>query len=47
VCQQWQPLAQIDAAIAAGQPAIVQVDRSPPAFKHTVVLYQQGDDYLM
>lgn len=44
------PLAQIDAAIAAGQPAIVQVDRSPAAGiqTHWVVLYQRkGDDYLM
>jgi hypothetical protein len=44
------PLAQIDAAIAAGQPAIVQVDRSPAEGiqTHWVVLYgRQGDDYLM
>jgi len=44
------PLAQIDAAIAAGQPAIVQVDSSPVSGiqTHWVVLYQrQGDDYLM
>lgn len=44
------PLAQIDASIAAGQPAIVQVDRSPAAGiqTHWVVLYQRkGDDYLM
>jgi len=44
------PLAQIDAAIAAGQPAIVQVDRSPAAGiqTHWVVLYgRKGDDYLM
>jgi hypothetical protein len=44
------PLAQIDAAIAAGQPAIVQVDRSPAEGiqTHWVVLYgRKGDDYLM
>jgi hypothetical protein len=44
------PLAQIDAAIAAGQPVIVQVDQSPAAGlqTHWVVLYKkQGDDYLM
>ena len=44
------PLAQIDAAIAAGQPAIVQVDHSnaPGIQTHWVVLYgKKGDDYLM
>jgi len=44
------PLAQIDAAIAAGQPAIVQVDSTPAAgiLTHYVVLYaRKGDDYLM
>jgi hypothetical protein len=44
------PLAQIDASIAASQPAIVQVDRSPAdgIQTHWVVLYgQKGDDYLM
>ena len=44
------PLAQIDAAIASGQPAIVQVDRSPAEGiqTHWVVLYgRRGDDYLM
>lgn len=44
------PLAQIDAAIAAGQPAIVQVDSSPASGiqTHWVVLYERkGDDYLM
>ncbi len=44
------PLAQIDAAIASGQPAIVQVDRSPAEGiqTHWVVLYgRKGDDYLM
>jgi hypothetical protein len=44
------PLAQIDAALAAGQPAIVQVDRSPAdgIQTHWVVLYgKKGDDYLM
>jgi hypothetical protein len=44
------PLAQIDASIAAGQPAIVQVDNSPAdgIQTHWVVLYgQRGDDYLM
>jgi hypothetical protein len=43
-------LAQIDTAIAAGQPAIVQVDSSPAEGiqTHWVVLYgKQGDDYLM
>lgn len=44
------PLDLIDAAITAGQPAIVQVDRSPaPGIQtHWVVLYKRkGDDYLM
>jgi hypothetical protein len=44
------PLAQIDAALAAGQPAVVQVDRSPAdgIQTHWVVLYaKRGDDYLM
>lgn len=44
------PLAQIDAAIAAGQPAIVQVDSTPApgVLTHYVVLYaRKGDDYLM
>lgn len=44
------PLAQIDAAIAAGQPAIVMVDSSPASGlqTHWVVLYaHKGDDYLM
>jgi hypothetical protein len=44
------PLAQIDASLAAGQPAIVQVDRSPAEGiqTHWVVLYgKKGDDYLM
>jgi hypothetical protein len=44
------PLAQIDAALAAGQPAIVQVDSSPAdgIQTHWVVLYgKKGDDYLM
>ena len=44
------PLAQIDASIAAGQPAIVQVDSSPaPGIQtHWVVVYERkGDDYLM
>ncbi|MCC7119717.1 MAG: SH3 domain-containing protein [Anaerolineales bacterium] len=44
------PLAQIDAALAAGQPALVQVDRSPaPGIQtHWVVLYaRKGNDYLM
>lgn len=44
------PLAQIDTAIAAGQPAIVQVDYSnePGIQTHWVVLYgKKGDDYLM
>lgn len=44
------PLAQIDAAIASGQPAIVQVDRSPAdgIQTHWVILYgKKGDDYLM
>ena len=44
------PLAQIDAALAAGQPAIAQVDRSPASGiqTHWVVLYgRKGDDYLM
>ena len=44
------PLAQIDAALAAGQPAIVQVDSSPASGiqTHWVVIYERkGDDYLM
>src|SRR5215208_5857372 len=44
------PLAQIDAAIAAGQPAIVQVDSSPASGiqTHWVVIYgKTGNDYLM
>jgi hypothetical protein len=44
------PLELIDAAIAAGQPAIVQVDSSPASGiqTHWVVLYgEKGDDYLM
>jgi len=44
------PLTQIDAAIAAGQPAIVQVDSSPAdkIQTHWVVIYKRvGDDYLM
>jgi hypothetical protein len=44
------PLAQINAALAAGQPAIVQVDSSPAdgIQTHWVVLYgRKGDDYLM
>lgn len=44
------PLAQIDASLAAGQPAIVQVDSSnaPGIQTHWVVLYaKKGDDYLM
>ena len=44
------PLAQIDASLAAGQPAIVQVDSSPaPGIQtHWVVIYERkGDDYLM
>jgi hypothetical protein len=44
------PLAQIDASIAAGQPAIVQVDSSPASGiqTHWVVLYERkGTDYLM
>src|SRR6266542_5152405 len=37
------PLAQIDSALAAGQPAIVQVDSSPASGIHThwVVLYSK------
>lgn len=44
------PLAQIDAALAAGQPAIVMVDSNPAAGlqTHWVVVYaRKGDDYLM
>lgn len=44
------PLAQIDAALAAGQPAIVMVDSTPAPglLTHWVVLYaRKGDDYLM
>lgn len=44
------PLAQIDAALAAGQPAIVCVDSTPApgVLTHYVVLYaRKGNDYLM
>ena len=44
------PLELIDAAIAAGQPAIVQVDSSPAEGiqTHWVVVYEKrGEDYLM
>lgn len=44
------PLAQIDAALAAGMPVIVQVDWSPKAGlqTHWVVIYsKEGDRYLM
>jgi Bacterial SH3 domain/Peptidase_C39 like family len=44
------PLELIDAALTAGQPAIVQVDSSPAdgIQTHWVVVYdKQGDDYLM
>ena len=44
------PLAQIDTELAAGQPAIVQVDYSndPGIQTHWVLLYgQKADDYLM
>jgi hypothetical protein len=44
------PLAQIDAALAAGYPVVVRVDASPNAGLqwHYVVLYdRKGDDYLM
>lgn len=44
------PLAQIDAALAAGQPAIVQVDSTaaPGILTHYVVLFaRKGNDYLM
>jgi hypothetical protein len=51
VCQgQPAPLTDINTSLAAGQPVVVQIDRSPlpgPA-THWVVLYaQQGNDYLM
>lgn len=44
------PLAQIDAALAAGNPVVVRVDASPnPGLQwHYVLLYaRKGDDYLM
>lgn len=44
------PLELIDAAITAGQPAIVQVDNSPAdgIQTHWVVIYEKrGEDYLM
>ncbi len=44
------PMADIDASLAAGQPVVVQVDRSPAAGlqSHWVVLCsKQGSDYLM
>jgi len=43
-------IASIDASLDAGQPVIVEIDRSPsPGLQnHWVVLYgKQGDDYLM
>ena len=49
-CPTGAPLDLIDAAIARGQPAIVQVDHSnaPGIQTHWVVLYgKKGDDYLM
>jgi SH3-like domain-containing protein len=51
VCQnQPAPLTDINTSLAAGQPVVVQIDRSPlpgPS-THWVVLYaQQGNDYLM
>ncbi|MGD0613604.1 MAG: SH3 domain-containing protein [Anaerolineales bacterium] len=51
VCQnQPAPLTDINTSLAAGQPVVVQIDRSPlpgpPT--HWVVLYEkQGSDYLM
>ncbi len=44
------PIAEIDAAIARGQPVVVETDRSLASGlqNHWVVLYaKQGDDYLM
>lgn len=44
------PLAQIDAALSAGQPVVVRVDSSPAAGLqwHYVLLYaREGNDYLM
>lgn len=44
------PLGLIDASLAAGQPVIVMVDRSPAPglLTHWVVLYaREGNDYLM
>ncbi len=44
------PLAQIDAALAAGQPAIICVDSTPAAgllTHYVVVIARKGDDYLM
>ena len=44
------PLAQIDAALAAGQPAVVCVDSTPASgiLTHYVLLYaRKGNDYLM
>ncbi len=44
------PLAQIDAALAAGQPAVICVDSTPAEglLTHYVVLIaRKGDDYLM
>jgi hypothetical protein len=51
LCQdQPAPLGDIDASLNAGQPVIVQIDRSPaPNLQsHWVLLYgKQGNDYLM
>lgn len=50
-CQnQPAPLTEIDAALAAGKPVIIEVDYSPAngMQNHWVVLYgKKGDDYLM
>jgi hypothetical protein len=51
LCQdQPAPLGDIDASLNAGQPIVVQLDRSPsPGLQsHWVILYgKQGNDYLM
>jgi hypothetical protein len=51
ICRdQPAPISDINASLAAGQPLLVEIDRSPSSGlqTHWVVLYaRQGDDYLM
>jgi hypothetical protein len=51
ICRdQPAPISEIDASIDAGQPLLIEIDKSPSAGlqNHWVVIYaRQGDDYLM